>query len=400
MVSKEDADLIIPIICNDSEQLSKLYEKFDSTFNSEKYLSILSAISILLMDGILEYSQQIVVVWLIYKAFGSGASLDNPFTDVLSSVFQKITANSPLFPQKLGDIIGSILSSNEIDELGDHSASEILEQTFTIGSSTPASDEMPPEGASRLSPIIITKVDPKATQITQPHQLLKELLVEPLNLTNFETPFMRTIPELLPPSKEELRFSTIMNVNSLPFLLDEGESINMKNAAKSLIKTAKDNTLNSWQEECIIEQTEEDHSILSDIKISMDDINSMVKTNPKVAGIMMAELARKDHSLYKQFAEQDINEASCTMIAHTMICSNPPKSFFDKFVIHTVKILTSTKDMNVLKKKTKMLCDLITKLHKKNVEISSQSLIELQSLQVELSGKGVSEAEALSILFE
>ena len=400
MVSKEDADVIISIICNDSEQLSKLSDKFDATFGPDQFLSVLSSLATLLMDGILEPTQQIVVVWLIYKAFGSGTSQENPFTDVLTYVFHNVTANSPFFSPKMGDIIGSILSSSEIDELGDHSASEILEPTFTIESSTPDLVGFSFPTVTRNSPIIITKADPKATQITQHHQLLKELLVEPLSLADFETPFMRTIPELLPPSKEELRFSTIMNVNSLPFLLDEGESINMKNAAKSLIKTAKEKPLNSWQEECIIEQAEEDNTILSDIKMSMDEINTIINSNPKVGGIMMAELARKDNSLYQKFAEQDITEASCITVSQIMSSKNAPQSFFDKYIIHAVKILSSTKDMNVLKNKTKLLCDLVIKLHNKNVEFSSKSLIELQSLQVELSGKGVAEADRLSVLFE
>ena len=401
MVSKEDADLIISIICNDSEQLSKLSDKFDATFGSDKYLTILSSLSILLMDGILEPAQQIVVVWLIYKAFGTGSSQDNPFYDVLTYVFHNVSTNSPNFSPKMGDIIGSILSSNEIDELGEHSASEILEPTYTVESTTAgdlAGFSFPT--VTRNSPIIITKADPKATQITQHQQLLKELLIESLFLEEFETPFMRTIPELIQPSKEELRFSTIMNANSLPFLLDEGQSINHKQAAKSLIKKAKTSKLDNWQEECLIEQVSQDHTIMSDITLSMDEINKMIATNPKVGGVMMAELARKDKTLFQKIADQDINEASCIMVKHIMTSMEPPNTFLDKYIINAVKILGNTKDTNVLKNKTKMLCDLILKLHEKHIKFSSKALIELDSLQVSLSGKGINEVQRLSVLFD
>lgn len=400
MISKDVAESIISIISNDNEQLSKLSDSFKTKFNDKNPLAILTILSNLLMDGIFEPSQQIIVVWLLYKAFDDISISINPLSYVLRNVFHSIQTNSPLFSPKLGDIIGGILSSSEMDDIGDHTASEILESNFSMeSSSTPDLVGTPFQTLSRTSSVIVTKADAKVQQITQ-HQLLKELLVEPSLWSDFEVPFMRTLPDLTPASPEELQFSTIISLAQKQYLFDEESSINKSAAAKSLMDVAKEKTLTEWQEECVIEQMSEDKTYFSNTNYRVEDAEKMMDVNPRIGGVMMAELTRKFPKIYDRFMDSDISEAMCVGIKHLITKMTPPANFLEKYIVKQVGNLTSIKDVNVLKHKTRLFCKLMTKLHEKEIQFSGKSLIELQSLQVELSSKNIPDVQSLSGLFE
>ena len=398
MLTKEDAELIIGIISDDSEPLSKVSDRFDATFKPDKSLTVLTSLSALLTEGILEEAQQVVVVWLIYKAYGQEPSQQNPFSDVLSFVYSKCSSNTTKFSAKVGEIAGAILSSTKIDTLGEHSVSEFLEPNFECGFTNDIEDASFPSGV-RNSPIIISKADQKAAQIS-PHQLLKELLIEPLIWPDFEIPFYRTTPELTPTSDEELQFSMITTSSDMPYIFDDEQAINKKNAAKYLINEAKERQLSSWQEECVVEEASKDKSLLSDVRLSKSDVQRVMDINPKVGGMLYAELARKDNKLFDEFAKMDINDASLSIVKYVMINLKPPNSFLNNFIANAAKIISSTKDQATLRNKTKMLCDLVIYLNENKVEFMSMALIELQSLQETLQKKGITEANALSTLFE
>ncbi|EAX99080.1 hypothetical protein TVAG_290270 [Trichomonas vaginalis G3] len=352
------------------------------------------------MDGIFEPSQQIIVVWLIYKAFEDISMAINPLSYVLRTVFHSIQTNSPLFSPKLGDIIGGILSSSEMDDIGEHTASEILESNFSMeSSSTPDLVGTPLQTLTRTSSIIVAKADAKVQQITQ-HQLLKELLVEPSLWSDFEVPFMRTIPDLSPISSDELQFSTIISLSQKQYLFDEELSINKSTAAKSLMDVAKEKQLTEWQEDCVIEQMSEDKPYFNNTNYKVEDAERMMEVNPRIGGVMLAELSRKDPKIYDRFIDQDISEAICVGVKHILTKMTPPQNFLEKYIVKQVGSLTSIKDVNVLKPKIRLFCKLMVKLHEKSVQFSAKSLIELQSLQVELSSKNIPEVDSLSGLFE
>ena len=79
MVSKEVADAVISIISCESESLSKLAENFEKCCSKVDQLSVLTSLAALIMDDILEPSQQIVTVWLLYSAFNHVPIKQNPF---------------------------------------------------------------------------------------------------------------------------------------------------------------------------------------------------------------------------------------------------------------------------------------------------------------------------------
>lgn len=400
MVSKEVAETVIALISNESEQLSKITQVFNSDCNSVDQISVLTSLSSLLLDGVLEPAQQIIVVWLIYKSFENVQLKDNPFSDVLTFILNTGSSASISFTPKLGDMVSCILSSGDIEDLADHSANEILDPNFTIESSTTpdlVNVSMPP--LQRTSPIIISKSDSKASQYTQ-HQILRELLIDQSLWTDFEMPFLRTIPEIAPISQAELEFSTITSIGNLPFIFDEEQGLNKKAAAKSLINESKSKPLKPWQARCVMSELDKSKDILTGMKFSKDDAEKMIGLNPEIGAVMIAELGKTDPKLIDKFTDGDVNEAKCEVAYQVIISQKSPTEFTDRFIQKACKNLTNTKDFNMYRHKALILCHLIDRLSKKNLKFSSTSLIELQSLQVELSGKSIKEADVLMKLFD
>ena len=395
MIPKDIADSTISIISNENIALSKLSEQFQKSCNKIDQFSILTSLAALLMDAILDQLQQIITVWLLYSTFDDLPIRENPFFDVFQFVIHSGPSSSNSYSQKLFDIINCFMNLGDLNDIAEKSATEILDPNFSIDSSnnsdllTTTVQQVP-----RISSVIISKADPSATQISQ-HNLLRELLIDPSLWTEFEVPFCRVIPSISQPSGEELQFMYANSVDGTPYIFDELKGFNTNEVSRIFIQHSTKRKLKKFEISSILEEYKVDKTILQ-FKLSKEEENSLLELNPEIAAIYFKEYAKKDISILKKFAESDINQSTIEVIKEIVVNLKPNISFLQSFILHSSKILTETKDLNVVRNKAKLFCSLILYLHQNNVQFSNKIYIYLNSLQIELSGKGIKEVSVLS----
>ena len=398
MFSKEIADKVISIISSESETLSTLSKHFHSCCSEPEQLSVLTSLSALLIDDILDPPQQIITVWLLHDAF-PGTIKDNPFYKVLQFISQSSALKSNSYSQKLCDIISCLFSPDvQISDFAERSVHELLDPNFTIV------DQSGPDMVNilfphpRISPIIISKADPAATQITQ-HQLLKELLVDPSLWTDFDVPFCRQMPEILVPSNEELQYMNINSIEGTPFLFDDMQGLNNHNVARIFIQHAQDRELKELEIDSIMAEINSNPAIFKEFPKNTLKLDKMMEFNPRVGAIFKAEEAKTNPEIYKQYKKADITFPNIEFVKQAMIRCKPPQDFFPEFLSHSTKILSDTKDHNILKTKAKLICEMASLLHQ-SIPFDKDILLELHSLCIVLEQRGLSEASSLKSLLE
>lgn len=399
MISKQVADTIISIISSESETLSKLTELFQSSCNKVDQLSILTSLSALLMDDILEPAQQIITVWLLKSSF-PGEIKDNPFYEVLHYILQSGTSNANSYSQKLCDIINCLFSPDvHLNDFADRSVHEILDPNFSlVDQSGPEINNILFPPLPRISPVIISKADAAATQLTQ-HQLLRELLIDPSLWTDFDVPFCRQIPDISIPSVDEYQFMNISSIDSTPYLFDETNCLNNHEVSKIFIQYAQKQTLKETEIECVLDEINNNPNFFKENSLQKSQTDKILELNPSIGSIFTVESARSDPSVLKQYEKADINKQTIEIVKQAMIRITPPKDFFNHFLSNCTKIFTDTKDHQVLRTKATLFCDLMAFL-KDKIKFSTDELLELHSINISIEQRGITEAKNLKSILE
>ena len=398
MISKQVADNIISIISCESETLSKLTENFQHSCNKVDQLSILTSLATLLMDGILEPTQQIITVWLLQSAFPCEIK-DNPFYEVLHFISQSGASNSNSYSQKLCDIINCLFSPDvHLEDFANRSVQKILDPNFSLDQNGPELNNISFPPLPRISPVIITKADANAAQLTQ-HQLLRELLIDPSLWTDFDVPFCRQIPDISVPSVEEYQFMNINSIDSPPYLFDEMNSLNNHEVSKIFIQYAQKQTLNDMQIECVLDEINNNPNFLKENILQKPQNDKILELNPTIGSIFVVESAKTDPSLIKPYEKADINQQTIEIVRQVMIRMTPPKDFFNHFLSNCSKIFSETKDHQVLRTKASLFCDLMSFL-KDKIQFSTGELLELHSINTIMDQRGITEAQSLKSILE
>ena len=396
MVSRETADAVVSIISCETETLSKLTENFESCCCMIDQLSVLTGLAALIMDDILDPSQQIITAWLLHSAFPGVSIKKNPFYEVFQFILQTGTSSTNSYSQKLCDIISCVLSSVDLDELKDKSVHDILDSSFQIDSSG-ANDllntSFPP--MPRLSPVIASKSDSSESQITQ-HQLLCELLVDPIIWTDFDVPFSRPMPNICEPANEELQFMHVSSIDAPPFLFDEQNSMNTHEAAKLFVEQSMERQLLPSEVACVLEELHGDSGLSKEITITRPDINKMMEMNPEIGAVFMKDLIVENRKELTALEKGDITPTSVAIAKELLLNGKPPDKFVENYISNVLRVLQATRDIQTLRTKAALFCNMIAALRKKNVEFSGQVILDLNSIQIQLAGKGIPEASLLA----
>ncbi|KAK8884698.1 hypothetical protein M9Y10_043817 [Tritrichomonas musculus] len=399
MISKQVADTIISIISSESETLSKLTELFQRSCNKVEQLSVLTSLAALLMDDILEPTQQIITVWLLQSAF-PGEIKENPFYEVLHFISQSGASNSNSYSQKLCDIINCLFSPDiQLNDFAERSVHEILDPNFSLADQSGSefiNISFPP--SPRISPVIISKADPAATQLTQ-HQLLRELLIDPSLWTDFDVPFCRQIPDISVPSVDEYQFMNINSIDSPPFLFDEMNCLNTHEASKIFIEYAQKQTLNEMEIDSILDEINNNPNFFNENILQKSQTEKILDYNPVIGAIFTVESFKTNPSVLKQYEKADIVQSTIEVVKQAMIRITPPQSFFNHFLSNCSKIFTETKDHQVLRTKASLFCDLMLFL-KDKIQFSTDDLLELHSINILMEQRGISEAKELKSILE
>lgn len=395
MISKQIADSVISIISSKSETLATLTKLFHESCSKAEQLSVLTSLATLLMDDILEPPQQIITVWLIQASF-PGDIKENPFYDVLQFLYQSGTSNSNSYSQKLCDFINFIISPDaRLTDCADRSVHQILDPNFSLADQTGSelvNISFPP--LPRISPIIISKADPTATQLTQ-HQLLRELLMDPSLWDDFDVPFCRPIPEIVLPSPEEYQFMNSDSVDGPPYLFDDMNFLNNHAISSIFIKHAQVRALKDFELESILEEINSSPQFFKENPLQPAETSKILELNPTIGAIFTVENSKSNPNLYKNYEKSDINPVSIEIVKQIMIRTTPPPNFFKNFLGNCSNILSQTKDHQILKTKAILFINLISFL-KDKIQFSGDNLLDLHSINVELEAHGIAESQTLA----
>jgi hypothetical protein len=402
MVSREVAEAVISIISCESETLSKLAAEFASRYSRIDQLSVLTSLAALIMDDVLDLQQQIVTVWLLRAAFPGIPIKENPFYGVFQFILQSGASSGTSYSQKLCDIVSCFVSSVDVEDFKDHSVHKILDNSFTFDSA-PSSDlsNLNFPSMPRISPIIISKADPTATSQISQHQLLTQFLMDAGLWTAFEIPFSRQPAEICIPNNEELQFIHIASVDAPPYLFDQGTSMNAQEATKFFVAESSERTLKPAELSFVLDELKKSASIAKDISsISKGISDKMVEFNPAVAAFFICEFAKTEPLILRNFVKGDISMASVEVVKQILVNSTPPSGFLPEYVANCIEILQSTKDQAVLRSKAHLFCGLMVELREKGFEFDGRVFLDLHSLEIELTERGIAEASVLSDLVQ
>jgi hypothetical protein len=398
MVSRDVADLLISVISCESETLSNLARTFETSCAKADQLCILTSLSCLLMDDILDPSQQIISAWLLRSCFARHPIRESPFCSVFQFILQSGSSGANSFSQKLCDIASCFLSDVKLDDLGDHSVHEILDHTFAIDCPTgPEMLHVPLAPLARISPVVVSKADPSGCEITQ-HQLLRELLLDPALWTEFEVPFSRLAPEIAPPAADELQFMHISSIDAPPYLFDQGASLNPHETAKFFIAQSAEAPLRPWETALVLEELRARPNLVAELNLKRPFIARVLELNPSVGAVFMLELVRGDPSMFPALERGDITPQSVGVVREVVLHLPYPRDFLDNYIGNASQVLARLQNQHALAAKAGIFCSLIAQLHENKVAFSGKAQLDLHSLAIELAGKGIPEAAALSAL--
>jgi hypothetical protein len=399
MISRELADAVISIISSECERLSKLASDFSSCCSRGDQLSVLTSLGGLLMNDILDPPQQIVTVWLLRSSFSNVSIQENPFYHVFVFILQSGTSNSNTYSQKLCDIIGCFLSSSDSDDLKDRSVHEILDHDFSIDS-TGTADLIPLAFGPipRISPVIVSKADASASQITQ-HQLLRELLIDTSLWTDFDVPFNRQAPEISAPSLEELQYMHISSVDAPPFVFDEGRFLDAHGVAPFFWPQCAERVLLPWEISLLTEYMKKQSNFLGGVVLERPYVEKVLQINPRIGGLLAVEYGNRDPnfvpSLLQVLEKGEITAGSTDVLRELAGHKLLTDEFLDAYVLNGTQVLTAAPNNQALRTKTAVFANFLLFLHQAKVTFSAKALLDINSLETDLARKGIAERSIL-----
>lgn len=381
MLSRESAEALISILSNEIETLGSLANKFAETFETKERMIALTAISVLLSDGILDHQQQIVGLWLLYSEFESIPLCDSPFYPIYTYLDDVRKNNPNMCSPQLYDILSCILSNTQPEQVTDCSVRVLFGPTFVINTPKSVSMTTLKVTSPRLSPILVEKTTKPVGPILSQSEVLIELLCNCDIYTDFESPFMRPAPAVSPIFPGEL-FDTFMSSYTFPpALFDECVSIDSKETAISMIHKAAEGKLKPAEIESLSRELGKSPELAAEAKLPVNKIESMVNATPIIAKDMFRILCVKEPALVKFLARTPITETLADIAKEVLKNRDLPGDLFGAYIEGQLTNVSGKDQQTCPKKRTEiaLLCGMLCDVIRDGVKIE-QGVLDLYSL--------------------
>ena len=395
MISKEITEILISTTLNENDSLNNISNHFFTHFNHVDQLIILTSLSSLLFESILEPSQKIIIIWLLFKTYEHINIKESPFY----YLFVKLAQNTSM--SKIPEICSTITMSNSMENYGNKTSLEILEGKTSSNNSNqielPLNDDN--NNISGISSIYSFRSNSNVEHITQ-NQVICELIKNPVIWTDYEIPFLRQSPDLTSLTQEELQFLPINTDIDLPLIYDLNSSINKRESSKFIIQNSSLIKFNDEQINILIDFIKHDQLFLSNFQFSKIELNNILNINPKIGSLLIGELTKNDISYFDYIIELDLNELIFFLIKYFINNFKLPSNFLQKFIKKNIIKLSNNKDLKDIRQKSQIFSNFIIFLQSNKIEFTSDMILDLHSFFIKLTGKGISEVLILSKLFE
>jgi hypothetical protein len=131
-------------------------------------------------------------------------------------------------------------------------------------------------------------------------------------------------------------------------------------------------------------------------------VEKVLQVNPRIGGLLAMEYGNRDPaflpSLLQSLEKADITPSSTEVLRELANHNMLPGEFLDAYVLNGTQILTASPNNQALKTKVALFAGLVIALHQGKVTFSSKALLDLGSLEMELTRKGIAEAGRIADL--
>lgn len=398
MLERQVATSFVELLSDNTNTLSSIYSKFHSTFDIRNRMIALTGISMLLSDGLLEHSQQIVATWLLFNEFKNVPIHDSPFFPVLNHITNEVRLANPTFcPPQLYDIINYMLGKGDADFIGSMTLKSIMSDTFTLPSPPNNDLSAPKQYQPRISPILSEKVDNPENITMTPSQIIIELLSDSTIYNDFELLFVRPPPEITQIFPGEVQQTFISSYDTAPALFDEFASLNSKETAVELLKKATETQLGAPDVEILTKEIEKNPDLTSEANFSNQQINSLIEVNPSIAKEVILSLIKRNDQLLNYLASLPLTPAKAQVIQKVLVHPDLPPEQFEQFIYNTMerlkKIPSTDEDYT---KSTSLFCRMLCAVYKEGKRFGADLLVELYSFSVQPQNEELPEAQELT----
>ncbi|EAY10880.1 hypothetical protein TVAG_012460 [Trichomonas vaginalis G3] len=391
MIRQAVAELVIEILNNGDDTLETVSSKFNADFDFNDRISALTGISLLLTDGLLNYAQQIVGVYILFNEGKSQPT--NPFAYIYQTLLIVHQSNPNFISPQLHEILSSVLNGNGFGPAAKESANTILSAGFTFPSQKEPILDKTPSVTPRISPVIVSNTpDTNCQHITHDQALLK-ILTSEIFWSNFEAPFIRPIPEIAPIFEGEL--SPIYSYATPEFLFDASSTTSAKSSILLLIAKAADTKLKPNESNVLISEFKRDSSIYDESKFPLNRFASLIENNPDVAKEIVVTLGNRKPSILKNLQSLDVTVNSIEVVRHFVLSGSPPADFLQGYAKNSIKLIQSLKDGQSALRKTRIFTKVMSIFKTSNYPFTPELVSDLKAFCTELASKSIKEAQDL-----
>ncbi|KAK8875411.1 hypothetical protein M9Y10_005576 [Tritrichomonas musculus] len=399
MLERQVAENFVDLLSNNTDTLSTISSKFHSSFDIRNRMIALAGISMLLSDGLLEHSHQIVAAWLLFSEFNKVPINDSPFLPVFVHLYNEVRISNPNFcPPQLYDIVSCILDSGDTDKIGSMTLKSIMSNNFSLPNSTSINLSAPKQYQPRISPVLSEKVESPESEVMSPSQILVELLTDSTIYNDFEPIYIRPAPEVTPIFPGEIQDTFISSFDSPPALFDEYVSLNSKESAVSLIRKAIDTQLTSAEVDSLSREIKKNPELSLEADLSNSQIDSLIENNTAIAKDIVSFLVKRNDNLLEQLALVQLTPAKAQVIQEILIDPDLPTPQFEGYIYKSMNTIKSIQKNETYLKCLALFFGMLCTAFNKGVQFGVDLLVELYSFCVLPKNESLKESQDLAFL--
>ena len=398
MLSREAAKRAMSLISNISDPVSTIHSQFVSEFSFEERYSILSSLSILLCEALLDHQQQISAALLIYSSFDESPLSENPFVSTFLYINQIYLSNPNMFCPTLIDLIPIILSDTPLDFLRTLTIPQILQSAFSAPNTTQKGN-LPKNKKNNafLSRLLVEKNnDPSCERDND--QILIELLSSDALITPFEPTFPRPIPDLMPISKDEVQF--IKSDFQPYFVYDQNVALNSKEEGVILLNKAAEEKLSPNEVESVLNAFNNFPVIVESNMLDNAKLKELISLNPNIAKEYISKALQKRKELIQFVLDLDINIASVELVKHLIMNHFVDDNFVQNYATNSIESISKINDPQQKNMAVMFFCRFMIFLKENNIQFTKEVIVELTNFCFEFAQKGIPVVNNLFTLLE
>ena len=400
MLAREPAEKLLQLLSNRVDTAKRIHEMFQSYFPLNVRFSVSLSISLMLLDRVLDHYQQIASIYILYAEFPDKMS-ENPFLNVFLQLNDQRTNCPQTFSPVLNRILPLLTMGASLSFLDSLTIPQILDEQFQ-NLSFPQISHIKPEMEIQRIPNFISQPNTDSQTFSQikekcenlSHQeFLMQYLTSDGFVDEFEVPTIRPIPSVSPVFHGEIQHLLISSPAPPPFLYDISIEDQHKEEAAKFLKLAMTKKLTDVQTKIVL-----DYGITDSLYLKESDLTNLIENNSDIAVAVVLKMYEKKQKTLEYLYELPVTVKNVEVakgVALSLKDKEIVKQFIHKYAISAISSINSLPDNSILNTKSRLLCRFLFYLKNNNIEFTPDLKVELQSFCMDLTKKGITEAQDL-----